>query len=105
MRPVIASDGTKVFVSAISALEIATKVRIGKLEEARILVERYDQYVDEQGFSVLPVSNAQARRAGLLNGPHRDPFDRVITAQAIMEGLQVVTCDDAIAKLGAETLW
>ncbi|MFW5688386.1 MAG: type II toxin-antitoxin system VapC family toxin, partial [Spirochaetota bacterium] len=95
----------EVVVSAASAWEIATKHRIGKYPAgARIIVEWHDRLARD-GFRDLPIACAHALRAGSLPGPHRDPFDRMLAAQGIMEGLPVASNDRALSELGAERVW
>lgn len=100
----IAADGTEVFVSAASAWEIATKVRLGKLEwpaEAGTV----NAYVLGQGFRSLPISLAHAERAGQLPIPNRDPFDRVLIAQAQMEDLWLVSNEEDFDVAGVRRYW
>ena len=84
------------FVSSASALEVATKVRLGKLEEARFLIGDWPGLIDRLGARSLPIEDRHAVAAGLLDWPHRDPFDRLLVAQAWVEGLTLVTADRAL---------
>lgn len=92
-------------MSAASGWEIATKARLGKLPEAGDVPENLAGYLRKAGFLELSISMAHARLAGSLPGGHRDPFDRILAAQAQIEGLPVVTRDPEIAHLGASTVW
>lgn len=94
-----------IYVSAISGLEIAIKVRLGKLPTMALPISEYPSNIDQSGFLHLAVHPAHARAGGLMAGAHRDPFDRVLAAQALMEGLTVVTRDPAFRAFGCETLW
>lgn len=94
-----------IYVSAATAWEIATKVRIGKLPAARPLTDQFEAGLAEQGFRQLPITVAHGRRAGLLKGVHRDPFDRILAAQSAIEDLPVITADVRIRQLGARILW
>ncbi len=95
-----------VVVSAASAWEIATKHRLGKLTSAAAAVQAYDSHLDRLGAVELPVSGRHALLAGGLTWDHRDPFDRVLAAQAISESLTLVTADEAFATLpGVRLLW
>ncbi|GAA0732801.1 type II toxin-antitoxin system VapC family toxin [Sphingomonas japonica] len=94
-----------VFVSPVSALEIAIKVRIGRLDVMREPLERFDELVSRDALTQLPISYVHARHAGLLPGVHRDPFDRLIAAQALIEGLTVITRDREISRFGCKVLW
>jgi len=104
-RNILADPANEVYVSAATAWEVATKVRIGKLAEARILASRLGDVIVEQGFLHLPISVEHGLRAGLLTSRHRDPFDRIIAAQAIINDLEVISTDPSISELGARTLW
>ncbi|MGO9171388.1 MAG: type II toxin-antitoxin system VapC family toxin [Rhodomicrobium sp.] len=101
----IFAENTEVFVSAATAWEIATKVRKGRLPEAARLIERFEDYLKDQEFTPLPVTMAHAKLGGSLSSAHKDPFDRLIAAQAQLEGLPVVTCDSAFQGLGVRILW
>ena len=101
----IGGDAEMVFVSAVSAFELATKFRLGKWPEARPLVEAFDALVGAQGFEILPITVRHSLRAGLLAGDHRDPFDRLLAAQASLEGLNLVSVDHAFGSLGIVPLW
>jgi PIN domain nuclease of toxin-antitoxin system len=101
---ILAKTG-EVFVSAATAWEIATKVRKGKLPEAARLVERFEHYLEDQEFTPLAVTMAHAKLCGSLSSLHKDPFDRLIAAQAQIEDLAIVTCDSAFQGLGVRILW
>lgn len=94
-RDIIRNPDSRIFVSSASAWEIATKYRIGKLPEAKQLVEEYLQILHQAKFIELAITAAHALRAGSLPIPHRDPFDRMIMAQAELESLPVITYDEA----------
>ena len=94
-----------VHVSSVSAIEIAIKVRVGRLPAMHDALMQFDELVRRDSFSHLPISHAHAREAGLLPGLHRDPFDRLIAAQSRLEGLTVITRDPQLAAFGCRTLW
>lgn len=94
-----------IFVSAISGLEIAIKVRIGQLPAMRDRIGVFDAAIREEGFQHLAVEHHHSVKAGLLAGPHRDPFDRILAAQALIEDMTVVTRDREIAEFGCKVLW
>jgi PIN domain nuclease of toxin-antitoxin system len=94
-RDIIANPDSRIFVSSASAWEIATKYRIGKLPEAQQIVEKYSQILAQAKFIALAITSAHALRAGSLPIAHRDPFDRMIMAQAELENLPVITYDAA----------
>jgi len=94
-----------VFVSAASAWEIATKYRIGKLYDARVVAEDLSGTIAAEGFNPLAVSVLHAERAGSLVGHHRDPFDRMLIAQAISEDLVLLSNERAFEAYGVKRLW
>ncbi len=104
-RTVIADPEQTVYMSPASAWEIATKHRIGRLPEAHELLADLPGIVARAGFEELPIATKHAVLAGTLLGPHRDPFDRMLAAQALCENLEIVTADGALSALGARCLW
>ncbi len=94
-----------VYVSAAPAWEMTTKARIGKMREGRALAENLAAYLQDQAFQPLPVSIPHALLAGSISSPHKDPFDRLIAAQAQSESLAAVTCDRAFESLGVRIVW
>ena len=104
-RRLITDEATDVVVSAASAWEITTKFRIGKLPGAQILALDVMGHIARQGFRGLPISVADAERAGRLPGPHRDPFDRMLVAQAQAHGLPVVSADPVFDRYDVRRLW
>ncbi|MGQ0673868.1 MAG: type II toxin-antitoxin system VapC family toxin [Hyphomicrobium sp.] len=94
----------EVYVSVASVWEMAIKVGVGKWPEANDLVREFEKQTAAEGFRLLQISGAHARAAGLMQTEHRDPFDRLIVAQAQIEGLTLVTADARPAELGAACL-
>jgi PIN domain nuclease of toxin-antitoxin system len=94
-----------VYVSAASVWEVATKTRIGKLPYGSRVLNEWAHRLGVDGFKDLAITSSHAARAGMLPGDHRDPFDRMLAAQGLLEDLPVLTCDPQIAGLGAETRW
>jgi PIN domain nuclease of toxin-antitoxin system len=103
-RQAIAGAET-VHVSSITAMELSTKFRIGKLAEAALLVREFSTRMDDEGFLPLPLEAPHALLAGQIEAEHRDPFDRMIAAQALAEGLVVISPDTAFDALGAQRIW
>jgi PIN domain nuclease of toxin-antitoxin system len=102
----IRSPSIAVLVSAVSAWEIATKQRLGRLPGAEPIVAAYAAHLATLRVEELPIRSDHALLAGRLRLEHRDPFDRMLAAQALIEGLTLVTSDpvfSAIADL--QTLW
>ena len=104
-RAAIAEPENLVMVSSASAWEIATKQRIGKLPEAGDVVQRLPDYLRRARLDVLPISLEHALEAGGLPGPHKDPFDRMLIAQARLNVLTVVTRDSVFADYGVPVIW
>jgi PIN domain nuclease of toxin-antitoxin system len=104
-RKAIADEANGVFVSAATAWEITTKHRIGKLPIAASLIADLDGSIASQGFTGLPISVRHGQTAGALPGPHRDPFDRMLISQAILEGLVLVSNDRAFDAYGVARMW
>ena len=104
-RDVIADNSNDVFVSAASAWEIATKHRIGKLPGLESLALDIPGYIGRQRFEPLPVTVEDGARAGALPGPHRDPFDRMLIAQALNRDLVFVTREILFDQYGIRRLW
>jgi PIN domain nuclease of toxin-antitoxin system len=96
---------TSIVVSAVSGHEIATKHRLGKLPVPIRLAEALDEIVAENGWEPLPLSMAHAQLAGRMAGAHKDPFDRMLAAQARVEHVPLVTNDAAFAVFGVRVVW
>jgi PIN domain nuclease of toxin-antitoxin system len=101
----ISDTATNVHVSAVSAYEAALKHRLGKWPEAAPLAGAFEQIVAAEGFNLLPVTGRHAARAGFFNAAHRDPFDRILAAQAEIEELTLATNDGRFADFGTRTVW
>ena len=105
VRELIGDGDTEVLVSAASVWEITTKARIGKLPGALAVAADVALCIDSQGFSGLSISIRHAQRAGSLPGPHRDPFDRMLVAQAQAEDLPLATNERVFDGYGIRRLW
>ncbi len=92
-------------VSAASAWEIATKVRLGKLPTAANLASDFCGQIEREGFHLLAISAEHGIRAGLLPGPHKDPFDRMLIAQSQAENLPLITNETAFEAYGVRRVW
>jgi PIN domain nuclease of toxin-antitoxin system len=88
-----------VYVSAVSAFEVSTKVRLGKLDRARALADGWDSAITELGATALALTDRHALVAARLDWAHRDPFDRLLAAQAVSDKLTFVTADPVFAGL------
>jgi PIN domain nuclease of toxin-antitoxin system len=103
-RRAIEDPETQVLVSAGSLWEIAIKHRNGKLK-APNLVNDFQKELDTAGFVELPISARHAVRAALLPTNHKDPFDRVLIAQAEIESVPIVTRDSMFDDYGVHRIW
>lgn len=100
------SDVTNdVFVSAVSGWEIATKVRKGQMPEMRDNLSTFEEDLADDRFHRLAVTIQHGLRGGSLPDGHKDPFDRLLAAQALVENMTVVTRDPEIAAFGCKVLW
>jgi len=104
-RDVIADEANEIFVSAASAWEMATKHRIGKLSSLGPIAADLEAAIVGQGFRALPISLRHGQVAGALPGPHRDPFDRMLIAQAILDDLVLVSNETPFDAYGVRRLW
>jgi PIN domain nuclease of toxin-antitoxin system len=104
-RKAIADEGNDILVSAASAWEVATKVRLGRLPDAEFIAVEFGRHLANQGFLALDITVEHGRLAGSLPGPHRDPFDRMLIAQARAESLILVSNEVAFDRYGVDRLW
>ena len=104
-RDAIVGDETVVFVSAATAWEIATKVRLGKLPGAVSIAGDILGSIQAQGFAPLSVTVRHGQRAGALPSLHRDPFDRMLIAQAILEDCALISNEQRFDAYGVNRLW
>lgn len=95
----------RTFVSAVSAYEIALKHRIGKLPNVEGLIAELSHSLVEDGFQQMPVSCRHAIVAGGLDLRHKDPFDRLLIAQALVEKVTLVSKEDLFDSFGVDRLW
>jgi PIN domain nuclease of toxin-antitoxin system len=104
-RAAIARGEHIIFVSAVSAYKISLKYKCGKLDFARDLAQHFLKQVTMMGFSVLDLAAIHAEAAGLLPLTHKDPFDRMLIAQAQIEGLKLISNQAVFDQFGAARLW
>lgn len=105
VRRLLEDPTTGTVVSTASAWEIATKFRLGKLPGAAAIVADYRAAINGLQARPLAIQDNHALLAGSLSHDHRDPFDRLLVAQAEIEGLTLVSKDRALRQLGVELLW
>ena len=99
-KELIGDERNDIFVSAVSTWEISIKKNKGLLKAP----ENIDAIVEDEGFSKLPISLFHGEQAGNLENIHRDPFDRMLIAQAQAEGLELLTSDKVIPKYGLKVI-
>lgn len=89
---------SSLFVSAVSGFEVSLKHRLGKLPQVSDLVQNWQARIAQLGAAEIPLRGEHGVRAGALDWAHRDPFDRLLVAQAIVENLTLVTADEAVLR-------
>ena|SRR5882672_7721626 len=104
-REAISGTENTVLISAVSAWEIAIKFRAGKLPEAADLVSNFPSEIEHEGFQLLPISAEHGIRAGLLPGPLKDPFDRMLIAQSQAENVPIISNEAVFETYGVRRLW
>jgi len=104
-RKVIAETKNTLIVSSVSAWEIATKVRLGKLPTGADLASDFSGQIQREGFELLAISAEHGIRAGLLPGPHKDPFDRMLIAQSQAENVPIISNEAVFESYGVRRVW
>lgn len=99
------APATEIFVSPVSAWEIAYKHSLGKLDFPSAVIDDFDQWIQRLHWAELPFTAKHAVVSARLGGLHKDPFDRMLAGQAKIEGLQLISADPAFKHLGVEALW
>ena len=102
---IIADPANEILVSAATAWEIATKVRIGKLPGAEKLELEFMEAMDDAGYILLPIDTASALRSGRMINTHKDPFDRMIAAQALAADIPILSTDAQLDSFGIRRIW
>ena len=104
-RSAISLPSNPAFVSAASIWEAATKFRLGKFPDAALLVDNPTRILASLEIEAIPVSVDHARLGDLLPHSHKDPFDRMLAAQALLEGLTLVSADTIFDDFAVSRLW
>jgi PIN domain nuclease of toxin-antitoxin system len=104
-RQLLRDPKSELFFSAASTWEIAIKFAAGKLRLPRPPASLVGEWLAEDRLSALPILHAHALHAGELPPHHRDPFDRLLVAQARIEGLTLLTADRRLAKYDVPIHW
>ena len=105
VRELIEDDVNEVLVSAASAWEISTKHRLGKLEIGREAVARFNELVSLDGFIHLPITYLHALYASSMEDEHRDPFDRMLASQSLLEGIPLLSRDRTFESMKVPIIW
>ena len=106
VRSLLIDSTSTVFVSAASIWELSLKHHHGKLSELDNAIRDLPSLLQADGFQLLPISIAHGLRAGgYYSQPHRDPFDRMLAAQAELEGLVLITADPQLSNFPCQILW
>ena len=95
----------EVLVSAASAYEVSWKHRLGKLPEVAALVDAFEREIAAAYCTLLPITPAHAIAAGKLDPFHRDPFDRMLVAQALVERVPIISNEKTFDRFGVERVW
>lgn len=102
---IISNDKNNIVVSAASVWEMATKHRKGKLGQASQILQEFSSLVTINQFSLLSVTWQNAKRSGEFKQVHADPFDRMLAAQAQIENMCLLSCDEALSSFDVNILW
>ena len=105
VRDLLGDEDNLIPVSAVSAWEIANKVRLGKMIFPASFLDTFDLHVRALGFEQLAVDSRHAVTGARLPGPHRDPFDRLLAGQSVVEGAGLITRDNQMPSLGVSVIW
>lgn len=105
VQSIVSSPDAQVFASAVSAYEMSYKHHRGRWPEVAPLVGAFEEVIAAEGFDLLPLYASHAIRAGAIGSEHGDPFDRMLVAQAVVEGLTLVSRDRWLQEIGAEIVW
>jgi PIN domain nuclease of toxin-antitoxin system len=104
-RQVIQSDTSRIWISAVSAWEIVTKHRLGRLQGAEDVAADVGGAAIQQGFELLDISVLHAQQAGQLGGRVKDPWDLMLIAQSQSEGIPLITNEESFDEYGISRVW
>ena len=105
VRSALAAPGQNIMISAVSIFEIALKFRLGKLNEAAAFVRDHQDILEQADWTPMPVWIRHASVAGSLDIPTKDPFDRLLIAQSLVEGVPLVSNEEVFDRFGVERIW
>ena len=101
----IADPKNEVGVSIATAWEMAIKVGSGKWPEAASVLDTFEHQATAEEFRIISLTIKHVRTAGLIQSNHRDPFDRLLAAQAAIEGMKLISADPKLQELGSDIFW
>jgi PIN domain nuclease of toxin-antitoxin system len=101
----IADSSNRILVSSASAWEISIKHHLGKLSGADPIVRDLGEWMTKAGFEELPIFIGHAQKAGAWPQDHKDPFDRMLAAQSVIEDVPLISSDRALRTFGIQLLW
>lgn len=104
-RAILEAEDAENYVSVVTLLEIAQKHRIGKLPGVAVILDEWKPYCRSSGFTVLDVNGDDAVRSQSLQMDHKDPFDRLLIAQALLRDMPLMTCDSKLSYPGLSVMW
>ena len=104
-RSAIGDPANTLLISGVSGFEITTKYRLGKLPEFAVIARDFPAILDEIEHVILPIDMPHAALAGSLDLAHKDPFDRMLIAQALVEGVPIVSYEAVFDGYGVERIW
>lgn len=104
IKQLICDSQSEIYVSAATVWEIATKIRIGKLDPSPF-ANGIQTEIEIEQFITVPVTPTHAEKAGYLDHKHKDPFDRMLIAQALVEGLVIISNETLFDQFGVPRLW
>ncbi len=104
-RAILADPGSELLISIVIPWEIAIKSGVGKLKNISNLLEDFEGQVTAGGFRVLETSIKQVIRSGTLPLHHKDPFDRLLIAQALDLDVPILSCDEIFDRYGVTRVW
>ena len=104
-KKIIEDSKNEVYISPVSSWEISIKYHLGKLNEDENLFKKYKKYVIDSNFMEITINSNHSLKAGSLPKIHKDPFDRMLIAQAQIENMTIITADSSIKKYDVKTLW
>ncbi len=105
VQALLSNPANELLLSIATPWELAIKSNAGKSFDARHILQQMDYIAGPAGYRMLETQVSQVIRAGLLPLLHRDPFDRLIAAQALDLGLTLLSCDDIFDRYGVQRIW